>query len=240
MLGTSPAESVDILLVLEGTFPYVRGGVSSWVNRLITGFSEYQFGIIFLGSMREEYTSEPYPLPENVKYYAEYFLYDVNKKTPSRKTHKRAMIDLIEKTRTAHNNIKNCPLHGHNNLEIRAFATNFGISEYDFYASKEVWEYILSCYSEISDQPSFVDYFWTIRGMHAPLWFLQNALNNAPSTRIVHCPSTGYAGYLGSLLSNHRDCPLVISEHGIYTKERRIGSSSFQVGSLRSSLPRIR
>src|SRR5690606_14206749 len=28
---------VDVCLLLEGTWPYVRGGVSSWINQLILG-----------------------------------------------------------------------------------------------------------------------------------------------------------------------------------------------------------
>ncbi|MBN7823322.1 DUF3492 domain-containing protein, partial [Bowmanella yangjiangensis] len=30
-------QNVDICLLLEGTWPYVRGGVSSWINQLILG-----------------------------------------------------------------------------------------------------------------------------------------------------------------------------------------------------------
>ena len=37
------ADSADICLLLEGTFPYVSGGVSSWVNQIIRGFPEYTF-----------------------------------------------------------------------------------------------------------------------------------------------------------------------------------------------------
>jgi len=37
------AESADIGLLLEGTFPYVSGGVSSWVNQIIRGFPQGGF-----------------------------------------------------------------------------------------------------------------------------------------------------------------------------------------------------
>jgi hypothetical protein len=40
----------DIGLLLEGTFPYVSGGVSSWVNQIIRGFPEYTFALCFIGS----------------------------------------------------------------------------------------------------------------------------------------------------------------------------------------------
>jgi polysaccharide biosynthesis protein PelF len=35
------AAQADIALLLEGTFPYVSGGVSSWVNQIIRAYPEY-------------------------------------------------------------------------------------------------------------------------------------------------------------------------------------------------------
>jgi hypothetical protein len=42
-------QSADIGLLLEGTYPYVSGGVSSWVNQIIKGFPEYTFALCFVG-----------------------------------------------------------------------------------------------------------------------------------------------------------------------------------------------
>ena len=43
------ADSADICLLLEGTFPYVSGGVSSWVNQIIRGFSRIYLCLLFCG-----------------------------------------------------------------------------------------------------------------------------------------------------------------------------------------------
>jgi hypothetical protein len=43
------------MLIGEGTYPYVNGGVSSWVHQLIRGLPELNFGLVFLGSLPEEY-----------------------------------------------------------------------------------------------------------------------------------------------------------------------------------------
>lgn len=214
-------DSVDVLLVLEGTFPYVRGGVSSWVNRMISGFADFRFGVIFLGSARSDYRATPYPLPENVDYFAEYFLHDAEelprpKKIPSRRRHNLTALER------AHLQMQHCVAGQEHEVDLDACAKNFSVSHQEFLFGEDIWHYFLHHYEKIEDQPPFVDYFWTIRGMHAPLWALQQALESAPATRVVHCPSTGYAGYLGALLSHRQACPLIISEHGIYTKERRI------------------
>jgi hypothetical protein len=48
-----PGQGADVALVLEGTYPYVRGGVSSWVHHLIRGLPELSFSIVFIGGARE-------------------------------------------------------------------------------------------------------------------------------------------------------------------------------------------
>ena len=60
------AERVDVMLLLEGTFPYVSGGVSSWVNQIVRGFPELTFGAVFIGSRRSDYGEMKYALPDNL------------------------------------------------------------------------------------------------------------------------------------------------------------------------------
>ena len=59
----APGESADVGLLLEGTYPYVSGGVSSWVHEIITGLPELTFGAIFLGASPETYGEIRYRLP---------------------------------------------------------------------------------------------------------------------------------------------------------------------------------
>ena len=42
--GDSPG--VDVCLVLEGTYPYVRGGVSNWVHDLIRSLPDLRFAVV--------------------------------------------------------------------------------------------------------------------------------------------------------------------------------------------------
>jgi glycosyltransferase involved in cell wall biosynthesis len=58
--------------------------------------------------------------------------------------------------------------------------------------------------------------------MHAPIFLLAEIARNAPRARVVHSISTGYAGLLGAFLKRRWECSFILSEHGIYTKERKI------------------
>ena len=66
----------DVGLLLEGTFPYVSGGVSSWINQIIRAYPEYRYAIVFLGSRREDYSGFKYELPANVVHFEEHYLHE--------------------------------------------------------------------------------------------------------------------------------------------------------------------
>ena len=62
----NPEHHANVCLLLEGTFPYVRGGVSSWVKQLIEGMPNLTFSIVFLGGSPDEYGEPAYDIPPNL------------------------------------------------------------------------------------------------------------------------------------------------------------------------------
>src|SRR5258705_762227 len=61
--GTAGA---DVCLVLEGTYPYVRGGVSTWVHDLILSLPDLRFALVHIGPEQGAYVRRHYSLPSNV------------------------------------------------------------------------------------------------------------------------------------------------------------------------------
>ncbi len=220
MMAARTARSVDVLFLLEGTYPYVRGGVSSWINRLIVGFPDVRFGIVFLGSDPADYDGHAYALAGNVVHYEEHFLYVPDTTPRPRRERPAGRIDGV-RVRTLHSAFR-VACDGCGRVPLESLNQNTGLTEADFYQARGAWEWILEAYEKIEEKPPFADYFWTLRGMHGPLWVIEKIVKNAPRARIFHSASTGYAGYLGALLSHRHGGRLIVSEHGIYTKERRI------------------
>ncbi len=70
------ADQADICLVLEGTFPYVRGGVSAWVNTMLHALAEYRFAIVYIGSTKADCAVQQYEIPSNVVYFEQIFLHE--------------------------------------------------------------------------------------------------------------------------------------------------------------------
>ncbi|HCT39978.1 MAG TPA: glycosyl transferase family 1 [Moraxellaceae bacterium] len=216
------AKKADIGLLLEGTFPFVSGGVSSWVNQIIRGFPQYTFAICFIGSRRQDYGDMRYELPDNVVHLEAHFIHDADSNAPvaPRKGDPR----MAEKMRELHSYFRAPKSEKAKNPTqdiVKAFREG-RYSEQDFLYSKTSWNYITEQYRERCTDPSFVDYFWTVRIMHAPIWQLIRISEGFPEVGIYHTVSTGYAGYLGALLQQYTNKPLLLTEHGIYTKERKI------------------
>ncbi|MBL8385798.1 MAG: GT4 family glycosyltransferase PelF [Burkholderiales bacterium] len=228
-MSTLPrAASCDIMLLLEGTFPYVSGGVSSWVNQIIRGFPEYRFGLCFLGSRRADYGEMRYALPANVVHLECHYIHDAEDAPPARaqagaRAPFAAMADFHAAVRSG---------SGDSAAAARARELFAGLlpelgrgralDESAFLHSRASWDYITTQYRERCTDPSFVDYFWTIRIMHAPVWRMVRVAEHLIPARCYHTISTGYAGFLGAILKARTGRPLLLSEHGIYTKERKI------------------
>ena len=219
------ATDADVALLLEGTFPYVSGGVSSWVNQIIRAFPEIRFAIVFLGSRREDYGDMKYVLPDNVVHFEAHYLYDFA--VPEMKPEARpGNTAAFARSDALHAGFRNDPASGEALAAFRAVARDLlpdgALTAEDFLHSEAAWKIVSDRYRQFCTDPSFVDYFWTVRIMHAPLWTLAKVAHDMIPARAYHTVSTGYAGFLGALLRNTRQRPLILSEHGIYTKERKI------------------
>jgi hypothetical protein len=70
------AADADVCLLLEGTFPFVRGGVSSWVNEMLRAYPQTRFAIVFIGSREQDYHGAAYALPDNVVHFETHYLYE--------------------------------------------------------------------------------------------------------------------------------------------------------------------
>lgn len=211
--------------MLEGTFPYVSGGVSSWVNQIIRAFPEYRFALVFLGSRRADYGEQKYQLPDNVVHLETHYLHEHWGKVEEVKpmVGDAQAFDSVE---SLHDVFK-APQGAAGKLDaFRGVAAELmpsgRLTLEQFLHSEESWRFVTDRYRKYCADPSFVDYFWTVRIMHQPLWQLAAIARDLLPVRCLHTISTGYAGFLGALLRRSRNLPLILSEHGIYAKERKI------------------
>ena len=216
----------DVLMLLEGTYPYVRGGVSSWIHQIISGMPEYRFDLLFIGGARRHYESMRYELPENVHSLECHYLEDAwESKRGHRQEGPREAMAAAERY---HETFKSdCPKDADlfALLDLVASAEP-AITHEQFLFSMAAWENIVRSYEAHCTDPSFLNYFWTVRSMHAPVFLLADVARSTRTPPIIHAISTGYAGLVGAMLKGQNPTSsFILSEHGIYTKERKIDLS---------------
>lgn len=220
-----------ICLLAEGCYPYVVGGVSSWIQMLISGLPEHEFVIYSIGAEEKDRGNYKYKLPDNVVEVREVFLDTVlNMNTNARKN-----IHLTEEEKSV---FKRLLLHDEN-VDLKMLWNIFQrkTNKKDFleiFMSADFFECIISSYKESYAHLAFTDYFWCVRSLLLPFFFLLQ--ENAPEADVYHSVATGYCGLIGTLAAKMFNKPYMISEHGIYSREREeeIIKSDWVTGDLKT------
>jgi len=222
-----PPEPADVALLLEGTYPFVRGGVSAWVHNLIQSLPETTFSIVFLGGRRSEHGPAAYEFPPNVVHFERHYLFEPQRIATARADGEAAGLEDIDRLHEHAKEARKPPLDPELVCRLAVSLGKPGfLSREAFLYGDLAWEWICDAYRRDAPQTSFTDYFWTVRATHLALFTLADVATRMPAARFFHSVSTGYAGFLGALLRHRRGRPLILTEHGIYTKERMIDLAS--------------
>lgn len=208
----------DVCLILEGTYPYVTGGVSSWVHQLVNSLSSLRFSLMII-LPNEDYGKEmKYRLPSNIVEVSEVYIHDYEVHAPATRGDKRAAVATLGQfvREAQHQDFR---LY-HQALELLVGNPPV-LSIHDILYGEDSWDLLQSFYEEAGLDISFIDFFWTFRFSLLPM--LKTVTARIPRARIYHTIATGYAGLLATaaVYRNHGSA-LILTEHGIYAKERRI------------------
>lgn len=201
-----------VCLICEGSYPYVPGGVSSWVQMLCSQFRDIEFVVWAIATTREEMPEYAYPIPENVKEIHTLYLGDAVFKKGSRK------IRLGREEKEALKGLINGSLESINWTSVLDLAKQHHQHMSDLLMSEAFFDVCMEEYRRQDSKKVFLHFLWNFRGIYFPLMYILS--QEIPKADVYHAVSAGYAGILGSCASYMEGAPLLLSEHGIYTRER--------------------
>lgn len=212
-------DKADICLLLEGTYPYVRGGVSSWTHELIKHQSQFNFHIVCI--VPDDNNLElQFKLPDNILSVSNIVLREIpiNKSAPSNNIIKQIQPELLK--------IIN------NNADINDFAkvmqtlqkVKSSIGEDYLLNSEDAWQTMEEMYENRFKNSSMLDYFWSWRSIFGGIFSM--LLCPLPEADLYHTICTGYAGILAARAKIEKNAKMLVSEHGLYTNERRVEIAS--------------
>lgn len=214
------SEKSDVCLIVEGTYPYVAGGVSSWIHQLISALSDVRFSLLIILPSRDYIREIKYKLPKNITEIKQVFIHDYEATHPhTRISHKKAQ-SIAELQQFALEMIKGDFSRFDVVYPCLTENTPHSLTAEDLIFSKPAWDMICTLYKHFKLTISFTDFFWTFRFSIMPLINLFKG--QIPEASIYHAISTGYAGVLGVLGKLVHRGALMLTEHGIYTRERKI------------------
>lgn len=201
-----------VCFVLEGSYPYITGGVSSWVQDMILGMPEIDF-VLFSISPAGEQTLK-YDIPKNVVEHKNIILSDL----PKSRRKIKGKIKTLKLLKQMHIDFKS-KAHVHIGDVLDRLPE--GSYLYDAAVSSDIaWEMLGEANVRNNPMYSFSDYFWSWRSAHNMIFTVLGA--EPPEADIYHSVSTGYAGLLAlSAKLRHRK-PFLLTEHGLYHKEREM------------------
>lgn len=215
LMPSGPSErTADVCLIAEGCYPYVAGGVSTWIDWLIRSHPELTFTVLAI--LPGAPTSEPrYGRPSNLLS-IEHVRLDDNRLGTVRAwpdATPEQMADLIGQL-----------LNDGDATHLTELMTLLGppghkIALDTLLNSPEAWQTMCNHYGSMS-HAAFLGYFWAWRTLVGGLFRVLTC--PLPAARIYHAVSTGYAGLIGARAAIETGRTSIITEHGIYSNERRI------------------
>ena len=201
-----------ICMILEGSYPYTHGGVSSWAHQLITSLPQHEFVLWVIGADASQKGKYFYKLPENVVETDEVFLSEARKMKQNR-IRKKALSEEQKKALEA------CAACEDPDMRVLIhLLQDEKISPADLLMSRDFLQMLEDLCAREYPWAAFSETFHTERSMLLPMLYILS--RKAPQADVYHAVCTGYGGLLGVSAKVQTGKPFFLTEHGIYSRER--------------------
>jgi glycosyltransferase involved in cell wall biosynthesis len=221
------APEADVCLLVEGTYPFVSGGVSSWVHDVICGHPELTFAVLYVGSYPGAHGEPRYQLPANVVALHRVFCQE-SALAPLDGAGRAALREQIRSLRVALDarpaasrvlaGLQRMHVDGEAGTDVLAALASNDLTLPELLHGRPSFQLLTTIAERVAPDAPFLDLFWHYRAIFAPVLRLLAA--PTVRARCYHAVATGYAGLLAALWSHRTGRPLMVTEHGIYARER--------------------
>ena len=231
ILGLLPAQQrqqqyvdVDVAIVMESTYPYLKGGVSAVVHDIVMGNPDLTYGIIHISWDSSSPHEDLYGMPENVKWVRVVYL--------SMQEHRHDFMAVRP---------KDLDMSSAQRAELsnRIFDALYALSERR--ETEPLWQLIDEGLNERTRQYplwailgsrefmhaltermpqlglSLSESFWVLRGFFSLAYAVLG--ETMPRARVYHAHTTGYASLLGAAAARDHGTSFLLTEHNLYVRD---------------------
>ena len=209
-IGGAP---LTVCLIIEGSYPYITGGVSAWVQELVKALPGVRFVLYSISPKKGQ--SLRYALPSNVVGHTDVVL---NEHCRIRARPRGGAGVIVEPVRAMHAAFAAGSTPALETLVSRMPAGYFPYA--DALREERLWNMLISANQQHNPVYPFSDYFWSWKSAHDLAFTVIG--QEMPGADLYHAVSTGYAGLAGVVAKLRTGKPLLLTEHGLYHKEREM------------------
>ncbi|AEV70399.1 GT4 family glycosyltransferase PelF [Acetivibrio clariflavus] len=220
---------MNLCFIAEGSYPYMTGGISSWMNIYMKCFPDYKLSLYTIAARESDKGKFVCKIPENMIHIEEVFL-----DTPLKKKPKRFPSRIVKSSKQQELLIKHFSGEKVDWAQVFDFVDK--LKKYrliDFFNSADFYEIVDYIYNKDFQNAPYNDFLWSIRTMF--IYEFHVLQGHVPEADIYHSVSAGFPGIVGSKIRYNSKKPFILTEHGIYVREREeeILKSDFILGYIK-------
>ena len=190
-------EEVDVAIVMESTYPYLKGGVSAVVHDIITHNPDLTFGILHIAWDSKAPAKDLYGVPSNVKWVDMMYLsleetiddFKVAIEDPVDAQRVARVVSALEQTMAGNHKPIMDLYYEAINPQTRTWRIWSVITHHDF------MDAAVRAAGNVDDI-TLGELFWLVRDFFSLAFTLLERIN--PPAKVYHAHTTGYASLVGA------------------------------------------
>ena len=214
---------VDVAIVMESTYPYLKGGVSAVVHDIITGNPDLTFGIIHITWDSHSPLKDLYGMPDNVAWVKVLYLSMEEHQEDFLRARPRDLRMNRRQRRELSRRILGAMLSLAQDGQTEPLwdLISEGLSasrRYPVWAILGTREFMEAYHDMMPDLGmSMTDIFWCLRDFFSLAYAV--LAEPVPRAQVYHAHTTGYAMLLGVNAAREHGTRVLLTEHNLYVRD---------------------
>ena len=214
---------VDVAIVMESTYPYLKGGVSAVVHDIITGNPDLTFGIIHITWDSHSPRKDLYGMPDNVAWVRVLYLSMEEHQEDFLRARPRDLRMNRRQRRELSRRILGAMLSLAQDGQTEPLwdLISEGLSasrRYPVWAILGTREFMEAYHDMMPDLGmSMTDIFWCLRDFFSLAYAV--LAEPVPRAQVYHAHTTGYAMLLGVNAAREHGTQVLLTEHNLYVRD---------------------
>ena len=214
---------VDVAIVMESTYPYLKGGVSAVVHDIITGNPDLTFGIIHITWDSHSPLKDLYGMPDNIAWVRVLYLSMEEHQEDFLRARPRDLRMNRRQRRELSRRILGAllALAQDGQTEPLWDLISEGLSasrRYPVWAILGTREFMEAYHDMMPDLGmSMTDIFWCLRDFFSLAYAV--LAEPVPRAQVYHAHTTGYAMLLGVNAAREHGTKVLLTEHNLYVRD---------------------